>query len=698
MAKREYKRLLQTAVILLFAGAFMWNCANIVSPQGGPRDSLPPVIIGATPALFTTNFEGKRIYLAFNEFVQLKDQQKEFFVSPPMKKNPTLSLKNRGIQIDIADTLKENTTYALNFGTSIRDNNEGNILNGVRYVFSTGPQIDSLFVSGYTVDSSKGDSLGKTFIFFYDAAIDSIPQYDSTLLNNRPLAIARAQTNGIFIAQNLKPIDYRIYAFEDTNGNMTYDPETDKVGFLDSVCNPLRLPEFKVWFDTTRHYLTADPQIYFAMFTDTRFKRQTLSASTRPEQHLVNLQFGAPYPEILSIKFDSIDTKDVVTEYVTADRDTVNYWLAVPPEQLPDTVRAEVIYMKHDSINVLRPDTARLKLFWKYFESKEAKKEREAEEKKREQAEKDSVEYVAPVKPNPFKVTVASGDVNPERSVEFLFTSPLTTIDTTRFVLRSIDAPAQTATKQPAAGGSGGATDSFATEGKEETFHFVQDTLDMKKWWLRTEWSATKRYKLTIPAGAFANVKGEQNDTLNNEFGVMRSEKFATLDVNVKAKSDTSRYVLYLLDEKGSVIDSKRNVKSGKYTFMYVPEGNVRVRVLEDLNGNGVWDTGNLIERRQPERAEPYRNDNGEELIATKMNWKVEITADMNVIFAPLTTDQIRDRIEVMEQARLKKRAEDRAKRAQDAQRSGSNSKSGGGMGIGSSMSGMKSAAGSIGK
>ena len=100
------------------------------------------------PDNFTTNFTARKIYVTFDEFVQLKDQQKEFFTSPQMKKKPQLSIRGRGILIQIKDTLKENTTYALNFGSAVRDNNEGNPLYSMRYVFSTGPEVDSMVVSG----------------------------------------------------------------------------------------------------------------------------------------------------------------------------------------------------------------------------------------------------------------------------------------------------------------------------------------------------------------------------------------------------------------------------------------------------------------------------------------------------------------------------------------------------------------------
>ncbi len=146
-----------------------------------------------------------------------------------MKKKPTLMLRGRGIQIDLKEDLDSNQTYSLNFGKSVVDNNEGNPYTGLRYVFSTGDHIDSLLMSGYTTDAMTTDTVGNVYILFYDAKTDSIPQYDSTLLKSKPIAVGKSFPNGIFIAENLKPIDYRIYALEDNNGNLEYEPGVDRV-------------------------------------------------------------------------------------------------------------------------------------------------------------------------------------------------------------------------------------------------------------------------------------------------------------------------------------------------------------------------------------------------------------------------------------------------------------------------------------
>ena len=380
---------LRVCVLAMFCPAFLWRCATVMNLEGGPIDTLPPVIVSMLPDNFTTNFTASKIYVTFDEFVQLKDQQKEFFTSPQMKKKPQLSIRGRGILIQIKDTLKENTTYALNFGSAVRDNNEGNPLYSMRYVFSTGPEVDSMVVSGYTADSYTADSVAKSFIYFFPAdSVEDIPEYDSTMFKYQPAVIARAETNGIFIAQNLKPIPYRVYAFEDKNNNQIYEPSVDQVGFLTGTYNPAELPDFGIWYDSIRRYVTADPQLYFRMFTDEAFGRQYLRESERPVQHKALLYFNAGHPRIDSIVFDSIPADRVIIEPQSRNRDTIALWFDVPSASLPDTIRGEITYMKHDSLDRLLPSTEKLKLAWRYIESKEEAKEREQLEKEKAEVDR----------------------------------------------------------------------------------------------------------------------------------------------------------------------------------------------------------------------------------------------------------------------------------------------------------------------
>lgn len=662
-------------VVFLFASAFMWRCANIAGPQGGPRDSLPPVIMNITPANGTVNFDQKRIYIEFDEYVKLTDQQKEFFVSPAMEKKPTLTIRGRGVQIDILDTLKPNTTYSLNFGSSISDNNEGNKLPGVRYIFSTGPTIDSMYMAGRTVSAEKGDTVSKTLIMFYDAAeVDSLyPDQDSTLLKLKPQAIARAMTNGVFFAQNLKPIDYRVYAVEDKNGNFTYEQEVDRVGYIDTVLNPLRMPDFTVRYDTSRLELVPEPQVQFSLFTEKAFKMQRLANSLRPEQKRIRFEFSAPEPEILSLRLDSLSEENYVWERMTERGDTLEVWLNAPAELLADTLKGELIYLKTDSVRNLVPDTAKLALFWKYVETEADKKAREEEEKARKEAEKYGEEYTPPAKPNPFKVTLNTQEVQPGREATLKFDAPLVSVDTSKMMLIRL--------------------------GEENArykarYTFAQDTADIHLWHIGASWQELGKYELQALPGAWVDSRGDSNDTTTLNLTVADPSKFGKINIRFTAKSDSSHYVIYLLNSTGSqTLDTKRVTGSGEVVFDFVKPADVKIRVLEDLNGNGTWDSGSVIFRQQPERAEIYSDNEGSETMTVKANWDIDLDMDMNRLFEPITTESIRREVAEQEQKRLEKLREQARQRELQRQQQEQKKSSGGGLGsFGSGLSSMSNA------
>ncbi len=630
---------MRTVIIMFFLSAFFSRCASILTPTGGPRDTLPPVIVAMNPDNYTTSFNKKQVYIEFDEYVVIKDQQKEFFTSPMMKKTPTLLTKGRGVLVTIKDTLLENTTYSLNFGSSIQDNNENNPLNSMRYVFSTGKTIDSMMVSGYTADSYKADSVSKTFIYFFAAdSLENVAEYDSTLFKYKPDAIARAENNGIFIAQNLKPIRYRAYAVEDTNSNQTYEPGTDKVGFIDDEFTPQELPGFAVWYDSVRRYAVADPQLYFRMFTDETFKRHSLQGSERPLKHKAMLYFSAPNPQIESITFDQIPNDDVIVEPLTKGRDTLALWFKTSPELLPDSLRTVISYFKHDSISnlVLQRDT--LKLSWKLIETKEAEKARLENEAQRDAALATGKAWKDPDNVLMYRMS-ARGEVNPERNLVIDFDYPLTRLDTSRLLLTRMDA------------------DSLVTDVKVS---IERDTANLRRYYISSPWGpVSDNYTLTIPEGAISDVAGFVNDTIIGQYTVSDPEKYATVLIHLKADEELDyNYIIQLLDGSGNLLEEKRDLKSGDLTFNFVPAGEIRFRLIEDMDGNGEWNSGNVVERRQAERSEMFSSA-GEETFSTKANWEVELEMDMTTIFAPMTMDLLIKTLDDREIQRAEKQRKD---------------------------------------
>jgi len=215
-------------LISCFISFLATGCAQIGAPTGGPKDSIPPELVSATPKLLSTNFTGSKVILVFNEYVDVLDIQTNLLVSPFPKTNPQVDFKLKTVTVKLKDTLLENTTYAINFGNAIRDNNEGNPFRNFTYVFSTGKTIDSLQLGGQVIiaETGKKDS---TIIAMLYRNVD-----DSAVQKRKPNYIAKLDSSGNFKFTNLSAGSYKVYALKDGDGGKTYNSKIELFGFADS--------------------------------------------------------------------------------------------------------------------------------------------------------------------------------------------------------------------------------------------------------------------------------------------------------------------------------------------------------------------------------------------------------------------------------------------------------------------------------
>lgn len=210
----------------------MMSCAKRGSITGGLKDTLPPVLIGSSPKNYSTDFKGDQFVLAFDEFIKLKNINKQLIISPPMKNEPLISPTSvsKVITVKIRDTLKPNTTYSFNFGQSIADNNEGNALNQFKYVFSTGSYIDSLSLSGKIKDAYTKDVDNFVSVMLYEA---NDKYKDSVIYKELPRYITNTlDSTRLFKLENLKAGKYLLVAMKDKGGNNKFNPKDDKIGFI----------------------------------------------------------------------------------------------------------------------------------------------------------------------------------------------------------------------------------------------------------------------------------------------------------------------------------------------------------------------------------------------------------------------------------------------------------------------------------
>lgn len=232
--KTRLKQKLFILPLLLLITLTFYHCANMQRPTGGPKDSIPPVLLGEVPENLTRNFEAKEIVLSFDEFIKLNNQFSEFSISPDVEKQPEYRVRKRNLHITLPDSLEENTTYTINFGKGLVDYNEGNPVENYTYVFSTGPELDSLTISG---------SVKNAYTKVYDAREDKdvkvllIPTRQDSIFGKRKANIfTLVDTSGNFQFKNLREDTYRIYALKEQNNDRIYNNPDELLGFLaDSI-------------------------------------------------------------------------------------------------------------------------------------------------------------------------------------------------------------------------------------------------------------------------------------------------------------------------------------------------------------------------------------------------------------------------------------------------------------------------------
>ena len=319
------------------------NCARTGRPEGGPKDEDAPLFVVANPPYETVNFNDKEIKLNFNEFIKLKDLNKQLIVSPPLK-NPLLvspqGSASKSLTLKILDTLKENNTYIINFGNAIEDNNEGNKLESFKYVFSTGNFIDSLSSAGKVKDAYLNEDLKNTNILLYK--IDSSFN-DSIIYKKKPNYVTSTLDTSLFNFTNLKEGKYLMTALKEVTNDYLFNSRIDKIGFYNDT---IILPKDSI---------LKNPIVLFKETQPYKFKRAKEVSKGKIafgyEGQIKDLQV-----KLLSKTPDSFKN---ISKF-EIDKDTLNYWFTpfetdslnfiITNQQVTDTITVKLRKKKIDSL------------------------------------------------------------------------------------------------------------------------------------------------------------------------------------------------------------------------------------------------------------------------------------------------------------------------------------------------------------
>lgn len=520
----------------LLLAAFV-QCARRGTPSGGPKDEDPPVLVKSEPDSMSTNFKAKKIRLYFDELIKLNDIQNQLIVSPPLKYQPEVSPQGgtgKYVEVVLKDTLLDSTTYTLNFGESIVDNNEGNPTPFLTYVFSTGDYIDSLFVKGVVGDAFNKDADEFISVMLYE--IDTAFT-DSTVYNKLPNYITNTlDSNTVFQLSNLKEGRYSMIALKDQNKNNHFDQDTDKIAFLEE---PIDIPT-----DTT--------------FSLTLFKEIPNYSAANPSYAAANkIIFGYRGPadsmqiSALSQIPDTIKTT-ISPEF---DKDTLNYWFT--PFEV-DSLIFEVRNNAYGKIDTFTVKTRKLAA--------------------------DSL------------VISSSHRSNIGFEDQFYLRSniPITAVDTSSITIIDQDS----------------VNVGFVTELKSSD-HRIN---------INFEKEPNSSYFMSVFPGFITDFFEQTNDTIQYRLSTDSYADFGNLRLNLEGVV-AYPIILQLTDEKG---ETKREIIAEgprSFEFNNIEPGNYLLRLIYDSNANKIWDTGNYLEKKQPEKVIYYP-----QAIEVRANWELEQT------------------------------------------------------------------------
>lgn len=581
--------------IFLFTAIFLIGngCAKIGTISGGDKDLKPPVMVGSLPDNYATNFKEKRVRIDFDEFIQLKDVNQQFNVSPPLNKKAKVWIKNKSVVVDYTDTLKENTTYTLNFGNSIADNNEGNILTNFEFVFSTGNYIDSMGIRGKVLDAfTLKPSKDPMLAMLYDDFSDSV------IYKKVPIFTGRTNKDGYYAINNVAPGKYNLIVINDKNFNYKYDPVTEPLAFADtililesSVFQTIKpeIQEFTIdttQKDSTKMFHRKSNQelrqernsLMANMLTFTELdKKQYIKNYYRTDKKLITIALNKPLiHDSLELKLQYFDVSGWYKIEMQPKHDSINFWITDSIVYNCDTLRTLVQYwaVNKQFDTVWKTDTLNIRYIAK-----------EETVKKKGQVKED-------------KMTVKIESASPAE----LGTDPAITL---QYPLDNLN------------------LSKLDLQQKVDTvffpvkFKIVPDSVLPRKYNIESNWQEQTQYKLTILPGSFNNIYNLKHDTIVSNLSFQKEDYYGKLTItvtNVKVP-----VIVQLLDKESVVYEQYLNT-NGPVVFKYIKPKLYTLKIIYDKNLDRKYTTGDYMQKIQPEKVLFYKED-----INVRSNWEMDL-------------------------------------------------------------------------
>lgn len=516
-------------------------CAEQVAPTGGDKDTRAPQIDSSrysTPN-GSLNFAEEEIILTFDEWITLSDVFNQVIISPPLEEEPEIKVRRRSVVVKFDEKLRDSTTYTINFGTAIQDITENNPQKDFRFVFSTGSFLDSLRLRGKVQLAATGEAATETLVLLYDDFSDS------AVHQQKPLYFARTDEGGNFQFYNLRADSFRIFALADKNGNYRYDQDNEAFAFLEEG---FRLSDSSQPFVQLRLWETEAPLTFF---------QENLI-----DYGQVDLVFNRPPQPLPS--WTVLNAPADYREYYRLEENAIKLWFE---GSFGDSL---ILHLKNGQ---QVDDTLRLQL----------------PERNAALADMDSLALASASgtgaasaeKGRPAAggtpVDASSNKIPATAPFSLEFNLPLLAFDSSR--LQVLD-----------------------TAGQQVAARFRIDSLQ-EQLLVEADWQEGLTYRLEALPGGLSDWYGRLSaDTLRSQWAIGQAADFGTLTASLKGLEEGLPYLLEL--SRGEVLKQRIRLVApdSSHRFENLPPGAYTLRVIEDRNSNGRWDTGNYSARAQPER------------------------------------------------------------------------------------------------
>lgn len=627
--------------VLIF---ILYACASTGTPDGGPYDETPPKFVRATPEPNAINNKRKKISIEFDEFIKIENAAEKVIISPPQAEAPEVKASGKRVLIEFFDSLRENSTYTIDFGDAIVDNNEGNPMGNFSFAFSTGETIDTMQVSGTILNAQDLEPIKGIQVGLHknlnDTAFTSLP-FDR---------ISRTDSRGRFTIKGVAPGKYRIYALKDGNQNYLFDSKTEIIAFTDSVIVPSMQPASRQ--DTTWNSIDTLKIDTIIKVNYTRFlpddiilrafkeenTMQYLTKSEREQLNRFSLYFSAKADTLPVVKGLDFDEKDAFIIEPSINNDTIRYWIKDTVLCERDTLTIQLDYLYTDTLGKLVPKCDTLVMMNKVNKQRRlamAKEEMEKKEKemKKKRKKGDTLNIVETKFFNMNVDAPSSMDIN--KNISLTFEEPVQSIDTSMI---HIDVKVDTLW-QP------------------DRFLFVADSILPRKYYILSDWKPGNEYKLTIDSTAIKSIYGLHTNKVENTVKIKTLEEYGTLYLNISGAGENA--VVQLLNSSDAVVREQKVKPDNTCDFYFLqPSTKYYIRMYIDSNNNGKWDTGSYEDKIQPEKVYYFPK-----VWEMKANFDFEENWDVNAV--PLDRQKL-DEIKKQkpeEAKKIKDRNKERAKK-----------------------------------